>query len=143
VPKSRSAATAAGAIGTNAREARHWVEQTLADWIEWRDCEIKKRFRFTASQRRIMTTIIVGGGLGALVLLGAFDVARSAFKDAWARARPAPAVTSLPKVTAHPDCRDLVRGYRVFGRVSAYPPLSAWWGQSTHIVWVYDDGRLP
>jgi hypothetical protein len=112
----------------------------LADWVEWRDCEIKKRFALSERQRGIATTIIVGGGLGAFVCLALYAVGR----DIWAPTATPSAVAAPHKAAAHPaDCRDLVRGYRVFGRVSAYPPFSEWWGQSTHIVWVYDDGRLP
>ena len=129
----------------NAREARRWVEQTLADWIEWKDCEIKKRFRFTVTERQrlIATTIIVGGGLATLVVLGIFDVARSAFEDAWTAARPA-AVATAPKAAARTgDCRPLVRAYRVAGWISESAPIGVWWGQQTHVLWVYDDRRQP
>jgi hypothetical protein len=127
----------------NAREARRWVEQTLADWPEWKDCEIKQRFRFAVSEqlRGIATTIIVVGGLIGFAALAVFAVGR---EIDWAPTTPPSPVAATHKPAAdHANCRDLVRGYRVFGRVSAYPPFSEWWGQSSHIVWVYDDGRLP
>jgi hypothetical protein len=123
------------------RSARRWVEQTLADWIEWRECEIKKPFGLSQRQREIATTVIVGAGLVGFAGLAVFAVGREYI---WAPTPLPSPVAATHKAAAKPaDCRDLVRGYRVFGRVSTYPPFSEWWGQSNHIVWVYDDGRLP
>jgi hypothetical protein len=70
------------------RRARHWVEQTLADWVEWRGCEIKKRFGLTERQRGIATTIIVGGGLGAFALIGLVEIGRSVLENGGAPAKP-------------------------------------------------------
>jgi hypothetical protein len=121
----------------SAREARQWVEQTLPDWPEWKDCEVKKLFAFSDRQRGIATNVIVAGaiaGFACVLFVAAVDKFWVPPTKAAAQAAAAPVTRVAP---APPDCRTF-RPIYTGGWRSPYPPMSVWWQQSNAVVWISD-----
>jgi len=122
-----------------AREAQHWVEQTLADWPEWKGCEIKKPFAFSERQRGIATTIIVGAALiGFAWALFVATVDRFWVPPTKAVAQVTPPSTPTAPQPKPADCRTF-RPVYTGGWRSPYPPMNVWWQDSLNVVWINDN----